>query len=532
MSLARKIMAVGGATLLSRLLGFARDIGVAALLGAGVLADAYFAATQIPNLARKLLAEGALNAAFVPAWLRLRREGGAEEAARFAGDLFGVVAAGLGFIAVMVIVFAPAIIAALAPGFAAGEERFGLAVEFLRLSAPYLACAGIAAVAAAILNGEGRVMAASYGLVIFNFVLVGAIAVIAVADLRASATAARILSASMVVAGLAQIAIVSAALWRMARRPPRISFRPSPEVLRLLVKAGPGLIAGGIPQLKLIVGALVASSSPAAVSWLYYANRLYELPLGVAALAISTVLVPLIARAAQSGERDRVARAQSRGIEIAMGLALPSVIAFVVLAEPIASGLFQRGAFGADDSRMVAAALVAIAAGLPGHVLEKLLAAISFSHDDTSAPMLTALCGLGAAIIGAVVLFPRFGHVGIAAAIASSAWVGALLLGAVVWRRGWLVMEKGTARRLAAILLSALVMGVVIACAQWLIGWTSGWTSGWTFGPQSSVPASATARLAILAGLVAAGLATYLAAIQLLGLARAGDLVAALRERQ
>jgi putative peptidoglycan lipid II flippase len=146
--------------------------------------------------------------------------------------------------------------------------------------------------------------------------------------------------------------------------------------------------------------------------------------------------------------------------------------------------------------------------------------------------MLTALCGLGAAIIGAVALFPRFGHVGIAAAIASSAWVGALLLGAVVWRRGWLVMEKGTARRLAAILLSALFMGVVIACAQWLLGWTLGWTSGWTFGPQSGVPASATARLAILAGLVATGLATYLAAIQLLGLARAGDLVAALRERQ
>jgi putative peptidoglycan lipid II flippase len=520
MSLARKITAVGGATLLSRLLGFARDVGVAALLGAGALADAYFAATQIANLARKLLAEGALNAAFVPAWLRLRRKGGTEDAARFAGNLLGLVAAGLGIIAAAVIVFAPTVIAMLAPGFGAGEERFGLAVEFLRLSAPYLACAGIAAVAAAVLNGEGRVKAASYGLVIFNCVLVAAIVMIAVMDMRASATAARILSASIVVAGLAQIAIVATALWRMAAHPPRISFRPSPDVLRLIVNAGPGLIAGGIPQLKLMVGALVASSSPAAVSWLYYANRLYELPLGVAALAISSVLVPLIANAVQSNEAGRIAEAQSRGIEIAMGLALPSAIAFVVLAEPIAAGLFQRGAFGADDSRMVAAALVAIAAGLPGHVLEKLLGAISFAHLDTRTPMITALCGLGAATVGAAALFPRFGHVGIAAAIALSAWVGALLLGAVVWRRGWLVVEKDAARRLLLVLLAALVMGAVIACAQGALDLASG------------APQSATARLAILAGFVATGLATYLAAIQLLGLARAGDLVAALRGRR
>jgi putative peptidoglycan lipid II flippase len=520
MSRARKITAVGGATLLSRLLGFARDVGVAALLGAGALADGYFTATQIANLARKLLAEGALNAAFVPAWLSLRREGGAEDAARFAGNLLGLVAAGLGIIAVTVIVFAPTVIAMLAPGFVAGEERFGLAVEFLRLSAPYLVCAGIAAVAAAVLNGEGRVKAAAYGLVIFNCVLVAAIVMIAVTDMRASATAARILSASIVAAGLAQVAIVATALWRTAVRPPRISFRPSPDALRLIGKAGPGLVAGGIPQLKLMVGALVASSSPAAVSWLYYANRLYELPLGVAALAISSVLVPLIANAVRSRETGRIAQAQSRGIEIAMALALPSAIAFAVLAEPIAAGLFQRGAFGADDSRMVAAALVAIAAGLPGHVLEKLLGAISFAHEDTRTPMITALGGLGAATVGAVALFPRFGHVGIAAAIALSAWIGALLLGAVVWRRGWLVMEKGTARRLALVLLAALVMGAVIACAQWALDLAFG------------VPRPAAVRLAILAGFVATGLATYLAAIRLLGLARAGDLVAAPRDRR
>ena len=203
----------------------------------------------------------------------------------------------------------------------------------------------------------------------------------------------------------------------------------------LFKRAAPALIAAGIPQLKLIAASAVASSAPAAVSWLYYANRLYELPLGVASIAIASVMGPRIAASVLGRDGAAAAVAQSRAFEIALGLALPAAAAFAVLAEPIAGALFEHGAFGPRDTAAVAGALAAISAGLPGHVLEKVLGAISFAHEDTRTPMLAALAGLATAIVGALLLFPHYGHVGVAAAIAYLGWVGAALLLAILSRR-------------------------------------------------------------------------------------------------
>jgi putative peptidoglycan lipid II flippase len=505
MSLARKIAAVGGATLTSRLLGFARDAGVAALLGAGAQSDAYFAATQIPNLARRLLAEGALNGAFIPVWLRLRQSEGDRGTDRFAGNVLGVVTVMATSAALFIVVFAPAIIDLLAPGFGDAGDRRGLAIEFLRWASPYLACAGIAAVAAAILNGESRIKMASYGLLIFNVVLVGAVGLAAVLGLAETASAGRMLSASIVIAGLAQAAIVMAAIVRMRGRLPRVSFRLSPDVRMLLMRAGPGLIAAGIPQLTLIVCAFVASTSPAAVSWLYYANRLYELPLGVVALAISSVLVPLIATAAHSRDAARIAQAQSLGLEFTVGLALPAAAAFIVMAHPIAVGVFERGAFGAADSGRVATTLAIMAVGLPAHALEKFFAAVSFAHDDTRTPMATALAGLAVAIVAAIILFPAFGLEGAAVAIAAGAWTGAGLIGLTLRRRRWLLVTADSLRRLSRIGLAAAAMALAVGLAAS------------TAAPIFTAPHGALVRLAVLSGLVAGGLATYFAALRLLG---------------
>lgn len=506
MSLARKIAAVGSATLVSRLLGFARDAGVAALLGAGTLSDAYFAATQIPNLARRLLAEGALNGAFIPIWLRRRRSEDDREIDRFAGNVLGVVTAMAAGLAALAFVLAPAIVDLLAPGFGDADERRRLAIEFLRWSSPYLACAGVASVAAAILNGENRVKTAPYGLLIFNVVLVGAVGVVEALGIAQTAQAGRMLAASIVIAGLAQAIIVTVAIRRMRGRLPRISFRLSPDIRMLLMRAGPGLIAAGIPQLTLIVCAFVASASPAAVSWLYYANRLYELPLGVVALAISSVLVPLIAAAAHSRDEPRVARAQSLGLEFALGLALPAAAAFAVMAHPIAVGVFERGAFGASDSGRVATTLAIMAAGLPAHALEKFFGAVSFAHDDTRTPMMTALAGLAAAAVAAILLFSSFGLEGIAVAIAAGSWTGAGLIGVTLWRRRWLAVAAGTLRRLSRIVLATAAMAFVVGLAASAAA------------PVFNSPYGAPVRVAVLAGLVAAGLGTYFAALRLLGI--------------
>jgi putative peptidoglycan lipid II flippase len=519
MSLARDVTTVGAATLTSRLLGFLRDAGVAAVLGAGPLSDAYFAALQIPNLFRRLLAEGALNSAFVPMWLRIRDENGPAATQRFSEDVLGAMGIWLCAIALTCMIFAPAIVDFVAPGFRGQGERFPLAVAFVRLSIPYVAVSGVVAVAAAALNAAGRVAAAAFGIAIFNGVLVAAVAGLVVAGAPATYDTAAFLSATMAVAGAAQLVCVCVAWLRLDTRPRRLPLGLPPMVRRFFVHAIPGVLAGGVPQLKLMAGVMVASSSQAAVSWLYYANRLYELPLGVISIAIASVLGPAIALSVRSDNGVNAAGAQSRALEIALALSLPAAIAMAVLAEAIAGGLFQRGAFGPRDTAMVAAALTAISAGLPGHSLEKVMGAVSFAHEDTRTPMFAALCGLAAAVTGAVILFPRYGHVGIAAAIAASGWIGATLLTVILWRRGWLRIESATWRRVPRILLAASLMGAFIAGADTsLMAW-------------SDITSSPPVRVAGLGLLVVAGLGLYVACLQALGVASVQRLLRAVKER-
>jgi putative peptidoglycan lipid II flippase len=403
------------------------------------------------------------------------------------------------------------------PGFRGQGERFPLAVAFVRLSIPYVAVSGVVAVAAAALNAAGQVAAVAFGIITFNGVLVAAVLGLVISGAQATYGAAAFLSATMAAAGAAQLLCVGVAWLHLDTRPRRLSLGLRPVARRFFVQAIPGVLAGGIPQLKLMAGAMVASSSPAAVSWLYYANRLYELPLGVVSIAIAAVLGPAIAASVRSDDGVHAAGAQSRALEIALGLSLPAAIALAVLAEAIAGGLFQRGAFGPHDTAMVAAALTAISAGLPGHSVEKVMGAVSFAHEDTRTPMTAALCGLAAAVTGAILLFPRYGHVGIAAAIAASGWIGATLLTVILWRRGWLRIDAAARRRLPRILLAAAVMGAFIAGA-------AGALAAW-----SDVTATAAARAAALGLLVTAGLGLYIACLQAFGVASVQRLLRAVR---
>jgi putative peptidoglycan lipid II flippase len=234
-------------------------------------------------------------------------------------------------------------------------------------------------------------------------------------------------------------------------------------------------------------------------------------------IAIASVLVPVIAASVRAEDRAATASAQSRAFEIALGLSLPSALGFALLADEIAGGLFERGAFGPRDTAAVAGALAAICAGLPGHTLEKVLGAVSFAHEDTRTPMLAALAGLATALFGALALFPTHGHVGIAAAIAISGWVGAAVLGAVLTRRRWLVVERELWRQLGRIVVAAAVMALVLMTLKGALLMTF------------DLAGSALARLLSLVVLVASGLFVYLLALQVLGAARFKDLVAAIR---
>jgi putative peptidoglycan lipid II flippase len=307
-----------------------------------------------------------------------------------------------------------------------------------------------------------------------------------------------------------------AGVWlSVGKRWQRAPVRAPDQTNAFFRRALPGLVATGIPQLKLIAATAIASASPAAVSWLYYANRLYELPLGVSAVAIAVVIVPRITASVHAGDKAALAAAQSRAYEIAAALALPAAAGFALLAEQIASGLFEHGEFGPQDTLAVAGALSAICIGLPGHVLEKVFGAVSFAHEDTHTPMFAALIGLATTMVGGMLLFPRFGHVGVAAAIGISGWVGALVLNFILGRRGWLGLDADARRRLPRIALATIVMAGVVASVTHALG--------------SAEPVSSFGRLVVLAALVMVGIGVYLATLQLLGVMKLKELAAAVR---
>ena len=287
------------------------------------------------------------------------------------------------------------------------------------MTAPYILLAGLVAVIAAALSAEGRVGVVAITTVLFNLTMLLALLLLPDEPIERYQVTFWV-ALAVTVAGIVQL-LAAATVWLMTgRRWQRARSPARDQAGAFFGRALPGLIATSIPQLKLIAATAIVSASPAAVSWLYYANRLYELPLGIASIAVAAVIVPRIAGSVHARNESQFASAQSRAYEIAIGLALPAATGFALLAEPIARGLFERGAFGAQDTAAVAAALVAICAGLPGHVLEKVFGAVSFAHEDTHTPMLAALGGFAAAVIGGVLLFPRFGYVGVAAAIAVS----------------------------------------------------------------------------------------------------------------
>ena len=513
MSMARDITTIGGGTLISRLLAYLRDAWIAALLGAGLYSEAFFAVMQVVNFFRRLLSEGALNSAFVPIYLKLRRgEDGAANADRFTWRILLVMLCIGGVIALLIVFFAPGVITVVAPGF--DRERRSLAAFLLFMVAPYIVLVGPVAVIAAALSAERLVGAVAISTIMFNLVMVIVLALVILPNHENEefyATSWLAFAASG--AGLIQLVLMAGVWLAGGKRWQHAAERAPDQTIAFFRRTLPGLVASGIPQLKLIAATAIASASPAAVSWLYYANRLYELPLGVAAVTIAAVIVPRIAASVHAGDRAALAAAQSRAYEISAGLALPAATGFALLAEQIASGLFEHGAFGPRDTAAVAGALTAICLGLPGHVLEKVFGAVSFAHEDTHTPMLAALIGLTTAIVGGILLFPRFGHVGVAAAIAISGWVGASVLNFILRRRGWLSLDGDARHRLPRIFLATIVMACAVALA--------------THALSTAQPVSSIGRLAILAALVMLGIAVYLAALQLLGVAKLKELAAA-----
>jgi putative peptidoglycan lipid II flippase len=509
----RSFLTVSTGTLASRLLGFARDSMIAALLGAGPVADAFLVAFQLVNVVRRLLSEGALNAALVPAWLRVYEAEGAVAAAAFAGRVLGTVSAALIVATALIGLLMPLIMTVLAPGFA-GQATLQLAVDDARLMLPYLAFAGPVTVMMALLNAQARFVLTAFSPLLFNIALIG-VMIVLLGWRQDAHDAALIVAATVGIAGLLQLSILVLRRGSSVATPLRIAF--DAEMRGFLGTAIPGMIASSGPQLLVVGGAIIASSSPSAVSWLYFANRLIELPLGMVGAAIGAVLVPELTRALRGDDRTAMLRAESRGLELAAGLALPAALGLIVLSEPIVRMLFEHGAFAAADTVATAHALMWLSLGLPAHVLVKALSPAFFARDDTWTPMVAALKGLAVAIVLAIVLGRLFGADGIAISVALGAWssaVGLIRRGAATF--GFSV-DAAARRRLPRIAMAALTMGGLL----WLMA---------TYLPTPAAATHSIAQAVVLGLLIAGAMAIYGLLLALFGVIKWADAVGAVRQ--
>src|SRR5882724_8690714 len=494
----RPLLTVSTGTLTSRLLGFARDTMVAALLGAGPVADAFLVAFQGISVLRRSLTEGALNTALVPAWLHIRDNDGAAAATAFAGRVLGSVSVAMVVAAALIGLAMPLVITALAPGFA-GHATLQLAVECARMMLPYLAFAGPVAVMMGLLNAQHRFALAAFSPIPFNLALIAVMTAL-LTRRQDAADAALVMAAAVGFAGLLQLLTLRAGGEKLAA-PLKVSF--DAPMRGFFVKGMAGMVANSGPQLLIMAGAVIASSSPAAVSWLYFANRLIELPLGIVGTAMGTVLVPELTRAVSADDKASLAQAESRALELAVGLALPAALGLIVLREPIVRLLFEHGAFSAADSAATAQALALLALGLPAHVLVKALSPAFFARGDTTTPLFATLKGLAVAIVTAVVLGHVYGTAGIAASIALGAWSNATTLlrhGAVNF--GFSIYAAAR-RRLPRIVVAALAMGGLLwLMARFAPADTNGFADAVVLGVMISVGMAIYGLLLTLSGVI------------------------------
>ncbi len=491
----RGFVTVSSGTLLSRLLGFGRDAMVAALLGAGPIADAFLFAFQLVNVIRRLLTEGALNAALIPAWLRLRTTQGADAAKHFAGRVLGTLSLGLIVLTLAMGVAMPVLVTLLAPGFI-GHATLDIAVQSCRLMLPYLAFAGPVAVLIGLQNAQQRFAMTAYAPVLFNLALIAAMAglILLGSDAMTSALA---LSATVGLAGFLQLLMLVQARGSEAARPIRVTL--DAPMRQFFGRAAPGMIASAGPQLLIVGGAIAASGAPAAVSWLYFANRLIELPTGIVSTAMGAVLVPAQARAAHDADSEAMQATLSRSLELAAGLALPAMAGLMLLSEPIVRLLFERGAFTLADSLGTAQAMTILAMALPAHVLAKTLSPLFYAREDTRTPMIAVLAGVITAGLAAYAAMPVYNAAGVAGAIVLGAWITALMLTVAAATMRQLRLDATARRRLPRIVIAALAMAALV--------W---WLRGLVEGPYLWL-------MLKLTGLIMAAIVSYLAALALLG---------------
>ena len=518
MNLVRATGTIGGLTLVSRILGLVRDQLFAVVVGAGLASDCFLIAFRLPNLFRALFAEGAFSAAFVPMFSRTIGPDGDLPAGRaFAEAVLSMLFPVLLLFTALMVAFAAPVVWAMTGGFPdASPEKYRLAVEFTRITFPYLLLISLVSLLGGILNSIGRFWVNAAAPILLNVALIAGLVLFH----RTSAVdSARVQSAAVTVAGILQFVWL---LWACHRAQFDLTLRLprlTPAVRALMRAIGPAALGAGAVQINLVISTALAARflGEGAISYLYYADRLNQLPLGLVGIGIGTVLLPTLSRQLAGNQDAQAMYTQNRAIELVLLLTLPAAAALVASALPIVRTLFEHGRFTPANSVATAAALSAFSLGLPAYVLIKVLTPGFYARSDTSTPVRIAVASMFVNLVGNIVLIHWLSFVGIALSTAVAAWVNAGVLYWTLHRRGHFAIDhrlRKNAWRLAAA--SAVMVGVLLV-------------ANGVVAPYMA--AGLVERAVALALLIAAGGAAYVAAAYLLRAFSVADLKAQLRRR-
>ena len=512
MSLLKSAATVGGFTLISRVLGFIRDQLVAYAIGTGPVAEAFFVAQRFPNLFRTLFAEGAFNNAFVPLFAKRIEGEGEAKAHGFAIEVFSALLAWLVLFCTLAMLAMPWLMYVIAPGFAAMPATFTLAVVLTQICFPYLLFMSLTALQSGVLNSLQRFTAAAAAPILLNIVMIASNVLAWWWGTGNSPATGHIFAWGLLASGVAQYALLAIACRRagmaLVPRWPKLT----PDVKRVVRLSIPGIISGGIMQINLVVATMIATTLPSAVSYLYYADRLYQLPLGVIGVAIGVVLLPDLSRKLRAGHTEAALHSMNRALELSLFLMLPAALALMALAAPILHTIFEHGAFTAHDTAEVAPTVLAFAAGLPAYAMTKVFQPGFYAREDTATPMRFAIISVVVNVVLSVLLSRFMGHAGIALATSVAAWINAGQLGVTLAARGHFTMDDRFRERVPRIALAGFAMAALLLAGVWLT------RAYFAAGVHFAISA------AVLLGLVAAGTVSFFLFAHLSGAMRFSEL--------
>jgi len=441
-------------TIISRLLGYVRDILIAIFLGAGPLADAFFVAFRIPNTFRRLFSEGAFNAAFIPSYSSLLNN--KKESQKFANNIFNLLIVGLFFLVLIIEIFMPLFIFLIAPGFEGDYQKMELAITLTRITFPFLMFISLASFFSAILNSHNKFAVASASPIILNILLIGVLSFGKILNDQL----VHYLSYAVTISGILQFIFLYFFVKKYFSPEVKLHIKINKKISFFFRKLLPSIFASGVTQINILIGTIIASFQASAVSYLYYADRIYQINLAIAGIAIGIVILPQLSKHIQKNKKEQINLIQNKALELSLFLSIPAAVALLIASEEIISSLFGYGSFDELSVKNSAKALFYFAIGLPAFSLIKVFSTFFFARHNTKIPFYISLAAVLLNIFISITFFKEIGFIIIPIATSISSWLNAILLFIFLKKKDFFSFNLICINRLIRILISSILMGI------------------------------------------------------------------------